>query len=150
MTTQISRPARAPRRGVFEPTFVIVAVILLCAGVGLNFTTLTKKLHFKKEAVPQPRDFHEIPAVMGHWMQISEDEKLDRETQDVLGTELYVYRDYLRVDTRGADLVAAMAAGGLDKLQNKTLAADDTSMKAADAARTKFNAASFDEQVAMI
>jgi len=125
-----------------QPIFLSVCGILLLAAVTLNASVHYMQLYFKKEPVPQPRDFHELPPVMGHWMQISIDEPLDKEVQDYLGTEKYVYRDYIQVDRCGADLLAYLDRS--DKDQKGPPVMDQA------AAATTFNAASFDQRVQMI
>jgi hypothetical protein len=133
------------RRGLSQPAFIGVSAVLLLAAVALNFTAASKGLYFKKKAVPQPREFREIAPVMGQWMQVSEDKKLDKETQDILGTEKYIYRDYIRVDQRGADFLVNLSRPPGD--QSAIDAAIDTT---AAAIRGKFAKASFDERVTMI
>jgi hypothetical protein len=86
------------RRVLAQPAFVVVATILLAAAVGLNATTQHMKLHFKKLPVPLARPLSEVSDKLGHWEQISIDEALDAEIQDTLGTDKYVFRNY--VDTR--------------------------------------------------
>jgi hypothetical protein len=143
-------PIKSPR-GIAHTTFLVVAGILLLSAVTFNGFVWNLKLHFKKEAVPQPREFTQMPPLMGHWLQVSQDDKLDKEMEDVLGTENYMYRDYIQVDRTGADLVAFVAAR-LDVTSSPTK--DPTSDQAAEAdaeaARTKFNAATFDQQIKMI
>jgi hypothetical protein len=107
-----SRPPRSTTGTLMSPAFLIVCTVLLLAAVTLNGATQRLRLHFKKEPVPQPREFKELPPIMGHWLQVSQDEKMDRETQDVLGTEKYLYRDYVNVDIRGIDLL--LLAHGTD------------------------------------
>jgi hypothetical protein len=94
-----------------QPAFVIVVLVLLLAAVGLNGATQFLQLHFKKLPVPLARDLHEITPDLGDWYQVSKDEPLDKETQDVLGTDKYIFRDYVNVgasDTgkAGAELLA--------------------------------------------
>jgi hypothetical protein len=141
------------RRALSQPSFLVICAILLLAAVTLNTATQALRLHFKKEPVPQPRDFHEIPALMGNWLQISQDEKLDKEIQDVLGTDKYVYRDYIDVTSRGADLLAYVWQMDHPKPTPK----DDTNIDSAapddpavSALRTKFASADFSQQVKMI
>jgi hypothetical protein len=86
------------RRILAQPAFVVVATVLLVAAVGLNTTTNYMQLHFKKLPVPLARPLNEVSDRLGHWEQVSIDEALDAEMQDTLGTEKYVFRDY--VDTR--------------------------------------------------
>jgi hypothetical protein len=81
-----------------EPTFLIALVVLLAAAVGLNAAVGMMKLHFKKAPVPLAKELGAIPSRLGPWVQVSLDQALDKDTQDVLGTDKYVFRDY--VDTR--------------------------------------------------
>jgi len=130
---------------------VIVSGILLVSAIAFNGFVWNLKLHFKKDSVAQPREFRELPPVMGRWLQVSQDDKLDKETEDVLGTESYIYRDYIEVDRAGADMVAMMATK-VDPVSAATQPSllDAAAQQAADAARTKFNSASFAQQVGMI
>ena len=138
-------------RGLTHPAFVIISAILLASAIAFNGFVWNLKLHFKKEAVAQPRDFRELPPLMGHWLQVSQDDKLDKETEDVLGTESYIYRDYVQVDRAGADLVALVATGvDWNAAATQPSLPDTLPQQASDAARTKFNSASFDRQVRMI
>ena len=93
-------------KGVSSPAFLAVSVILLVSAVFFNTTVVHMKLHFKKDPVPQPRSFSSLPPVMGRWLQVSQDEPLDRELEDSLGTKQYLYRDFIRVEHCGGDLVA--------------------------------------------
>jgi hypothetical protein len=139
--------------GLVQPAFVVVAAILLLSVVAFNGFVWNLKLHFKKESVPQRREFRELPPLMGHWLQVSQDDKLDKETEDILGTEQYIYRDYIQVDRAGADFVSYIASG-LDKPESAgtTQPSDSDSDTAHDgaAARAKFIGLPFDGQVKMI
>ncbi|MGA2439329.1 MAG: hypothetical protein ABSH08_00090 [Tepidisphaeraceae bacterium] len=143
--------SRGQSRGAAHPAFVIVSGILLVSAIAFNGFVWNLKLHFKKDSVAQPREFRELPPVMGRWLQVSQDDKLDKETEDVLGTESYIYRDYIEVDRAGADLVAMMAtkAGPASAATQPSLP-EAAAQHAAEAATTKFNSASFDQQVRMI
>jgi hypothetical protein len=132
------RSTSTARTGISQTAFIVASVVLLAAAVTLNTATSKLRLHFKKDPVPQPRDFHDIAKVMGGWLQVSEDEKLDKEMQDVLGTDKYVYRDYVQVDKYGAELLTILTQG--DKVEEK----------AAAQIRNDFNAKTFDQRVAMI
>ncbi|MGA3067462.1 MAG: hypothetical protein ABSF29_11515 [Tepidisphaeraceae bacterium] len=143
------------RRALSQPKFIVVCAILLLAAVTLNAATQALKLHFKKEPVPQPRDFHEIQPLMGVWLQVSQDEKLDKEIQDVLGTEKYIYRDYINVPMRGSDFLAdAWREDHLDAAakENATDAIGNTDNEdpAVGVLRSKFQSADFAHQVQMI
>lgn len=137
--------AIASGRVLKQPVFLIICGILLLAAVTLNASVHYMQLYFKKEPVPQPRDFHELPRIMGHWMQISIDERLDKEVEDYLGTDKYVYRDYIQVDRCGADLLTFLDRNGKDKGE-----LDEAAESHAAAITSTFNAASFDQRVKMI
>jgi hypothetical protein len=98
-------------RAAAQTSFIVVSAVLLLAGVALNAAVQSFKLHFKKEAVAQPRDFHELPHVMGNWVQVSTDDKLDKEMEDTLGTEKYLYRDYIDVNKVGGDFLVFVNQG---------------------------------------
>jgi hypothetical protein len=142
---------KAKPSGLVQPAFVVVAAILLLSVVAFNGFVWNLKLHFKKDSVPQRKEFREIPALMGHWLQISQDDKLDKETEDILGTEQYIYRDYIQVDRAGADLVSFIASmpnktGGTTQPSDTDIDGD----RAAAIARAKFIQLSFPDQVKMI
>lgn len=138
-------------RGLTHPTFLIVSAVLLLSAVAFNGFVWNLKLHFKKDSVAQPREFREISPLMGRWLQVSADDKLDKETEDVLGTKAYIYRDYIQVDRAGSDMVAMLAERRDFSSPSAESAEPDTAgMRAASDARSAFAAASFDQQVAMI
>lgn len=94
---------RALPRALAQPAFLAAVVLLGAAAVGLNAATEAMRLHFRKLPVPLsvPRldDAKQgIPTRLGAWVQVSKDEPLDKAVQEVLGTEEYIFRDY--VDTR--------------------------------------------------
>lgn len=86
------------RRVLSQRAFLVVTAILLLAAVGLNGATQYMQLHFKKLPVPPARPLTEVPDKLGPWLQVSIDEAMDRDFQDALATDKYVFRDY--VDTR--------------------------------------------------
>jgi hypothetical protein len=88
----------ALKAALHQPSFIIAAVVLLIAALTLNGAVEMMKLHFRKEPVALRHPLDEIPAQMGPWLQVSKDEPLDKELQDTLGTDKYVFRYY--VDTR--------------------------------------------------
>jgi hypothetical protein len=91
-------PATSARRRWLSPAFLTAAAILLVAAVGLNAATKFLQLNFKKDPVPLRADLKTLPKRMGPWLQVSIDRPLNPEVQEVLGTDLYVFRDF--VDTR--------------------------------------------------
>jgi hypothetical protein len=83
-----------------QPAFVAAAVLLGVAAVGLNAATEAMRLHFRKLpvalSVPRLDDAKlGIPSRLGAWVQVSKDEPLDHDIQEVLGTREFVFRDYV-------------------------------------------------------
>jgi hypothetical protein len=139
------------RRALSQPAFLVICTMLLLAAVTLNAATSAMRLHFKKEPVPQPQDFHELPQIMGPWMQVSEDEKLDKEIQDVLGTDKYVYRDYIKISERGADvLVYFWALEHLSGDKTADLDMSAVSQEAISKIHGQFDPAPISEQIKMV
>lgn len=87
--------------------FIAAVVVLSLAAVGLNGATQFLKLHFKKQAVALPNKdgLKALPPTIGHWVQVSIDEKLDKETAEVLGTDEYIFRDYINTSITGTDIL---------------------------------------------
>jgi Protein of unknown function (DUF3485) len=104
----------ATRSPYSQPAFIAAVVILAVAAIGLNGAVAKMQLHFKKMPVPLRRDLTDIPRQLGDWMQISMDEPLEHDTQEVLGTDRYIFRDYLNIRAHGgqcaADLIMAFHA----------------------------------------
>jgi hypothetical protein len=86
------------KRVLAQPAFLAVAIILLVCAVGLNGATQFLQLHFKKLPVPLAKPLNEVPSKIGPWVQVSIDQTITHEFEDVLGTDKYVFRDY--VDSR--------------------------------------------------
>jgi hypothetical protein len=90
-----------------QPAFVAAALLLGVAAVGLNAATAFLQLHFKKLPVPLAvKSLREgLPAKLGTWEMVSKDTSIDSETEQVLGTSEYVFRDYVDTRTVPADIV---------------------------------------------
>jgi hypothetical protein len=88
-----------------QPTFLIAVVVLLTAAIGLNAAVNFMQLHFKKEAVPLAKPLGAIGERFGTWVQVSQDQPLDKEMQDVLGTDQYIFRDYVDETVVGPGVV---------------------------------------------
>src|SRR5262245_14582657 len=78
-----------------QPSFLIVAGVLLMSAMSLNAATEFLQLYFKKLPVELSQDFTTIPSQLGHWIQVSKDEKLNEDMEHVLGATKYLYRDYV-------------------------------------------------------
>ena len=97
-----------------QPGFLIVAGVLLISAISLNAATEYLQLYFKKLPVEMSADFTTIPHKLGHWVEISKDEKLPQDEEHVLGATHYLYRDY--VDDR------LVPQNVIDQFQGKTFA----------------------------
>src|SRR4051794_32474825 len=104
---------RALRRVLRQPSFVVAVVVLLTAALGLNASVKFMQLHFKKEPVPLAHELNQIGDRFGSWVQVSQDQPLDKEMQDVLGTDKYVFRDYIDESVVGP--------GTSDRFKGKTV-----------------------------
>jgi hypothetical protein len=78
-----------------QPSFLLVAGILLLSAISLNAATQYLQLYFKKLPVELSHDLSTIPSKLGHWVQVSRDEKLGEDMEHVLGATHYLYRDYV-------------------------------------------------------
>jgi hypothetical protein len=100
----------AVARVLRQPPFLVVVIIMVAAALGLNAAVGYLQLHFKKEPVPLAKELGEIPNQLGSWVQVSQDKTLDKELQDVLGTDRYIFRDYIDE--------AVFGAGAADKYKD--------------------------------
>jgi hypothetical protein len=85
------------RRCLKRPSFITVGIVLLVAAVTLNAATRYMELYFKKLPLPLRKSVETIPSRLGPWVQVSKDTPLEHEMEEVLGTDKYIFRDY--VDT---------------------------------------------------
>src|SRR2546423_1806952 len=97
---------KAFARVLRQPTFVAAVVVLLVAAVGLNASVRFMKLHFKKDPVPLQRPLTQVAERVGSWVQVLPDRPIDREMQDVLGTEQYIFREYVNENVAGRNVAA--------------------------------------------
>ena len=96
------------KRVIAQPAFMAAVVVLAVAAVGLNASVGYMKLHFKKQPVPMARPLASIPADLGLWQQVSQDEALDPEIEHALGTDQYIFRDYMDARVVGKETIAAV------------------------------------------
>jgi len=87
-----------------QPAFLIVAGALLVAAFFLNVAVGYMQIHFKKEPVVLAHELGTIPSRIGTWVQVTQDQPLDSEMQDVLGTNKYIFRDYVDERILGASV----------------------------------------------
>ena len=96
--TTTTPPKGIVQRLITQPAFVAAVLVLALAAAGLNASVGYMKLHFKKQPVPMARSLASMPADLGLWQQVSQDEPLDPEIEHALGTNEYIFRDFM--DTR--------------------------------------------------
>jgi hypothetical protein len=96
---------QALKTSMKTPTFLVVFVVLLAGAIGINGATSALKLKFRKEAMPltAKEGLTALPATMGTWVQVPEPQTVNADTQHELGTDQYVFRNYVNI---------APAAGG--------------------------------------
>jgi hypothetical protein len=109
-TADRAAPAASPvksalRRLLTQPAFVAAVLVLGVAAVGLNAAVGYMRLHFKKQPVALRKELAMLPSSLGPWKQVSQDEALEHEIQDVLGTEKYIFRDYVDEREVGPDAI---------------------------------------------
>jgi len=83
------------QRAFRQPAFLLATVLLLAAAIGLNTAVARLQVHFKKLPLPLAHDLTTIPKQFGNWVQVSVDQPLDAELQQELGTDKYIFRDYI-------------------------------------------------------
>ena len=114
MSSLIQATKNAFRQRAFVVAFVMLA---LCAG-SLNGVANWLKWNYRKLPVDlRVSSLKEgIPAKVGHWMQVSTDQGINPEEEQVLGTPKYVFRDYvniraLKLQPGDVDLLNKASAG---------------------------------------
>ncbi len=108
--TEQTTPPSLKRR-LLQPTFLIVAGILLVCAVGLNGAIQSMQLSFQKKPVPLAewgKELTTIPADLGPWKMVGQDGRLNEDVEHALGTKQYVFRDYVDERIVGADRIAQM------------------------------------------
>ncbi len=78
--------------------FIVAVVLLALAAFGMGAATQFLQLRFKKNPVPLQQPLETVPRELAHWRQITDDEPLETDIEQTLGTKTYIFRDY--VDTR--------------------------------------------------
>jgi hypothetical protein len=124
-----SRPAPgtvmpSPRGAAIAPRrmLIVVLCILLTSASALAATSRLLHLYFLKVPVPLPRPLTEIPADLGPWRQCGGNRAIAADIEESLGTNDYIFRDYVDERVVGAQAVEALgqnpseAAGLVSKL----------------------------------
>ncbi len=100
---------KSGKRRFFTPALVVVLAILGAAALGLNYTVAALQLQFKKLPVSLSAPLKDIPPRFGNWVQVSRDQPLEADIEHALGTQEYVFRDYVNEKIVGAETIAAFA-----------------------------------------
>jgi hypothetical protein len=84
------------KRAFTQPAFVIAVLALGICGLTLNSALAALKVKLHKIAVPLRISLKEgVPQKLGHWVSVSQDQAIDPEIEQVLGTSMYIFRDYV-------------------------------------------------------
>jgi hypothetical protein len=102
-----------------QPAFLVAAGVLLISAISLNAATQYMQLYFKKYPVEMSADFNTIPSHLGHWIQVSKDEKLGEDMEHELAAVHYLYRDYVDDRIIPAEVIAQF--DGKSSLERKQM-----------------------------
>ncbi len=91
------------KRAFRSRMFTVVAVLLFVSAIGLNGATKWMELTFRKVPVEPARRLDLVAATIGGWRQVSQDQPLEADMQEALGTQRYIFRDYVDVSVLGRD-----------------------------------------------
>jgi len=109
----IERPAVSPWKAAFTSrSFLVAALVLALAAVGLNAATEALQVYFKKQPVPLRTRLDDdkagVPQQLGDWVMVSEQNALDPDVQHSLGTKDFVFRAYVNTAAIPPDLMALL------------------------------------------
>jgi hypothetical protein len=93
------------KQALKRPGFLVVLLVLFCGAVGINAATSAMKLHFRKEALPlrAKEGLSALPLTLGSWVCVPVTQTIDADTAHELGTDTYVFREYVDVSALGPD-----------------------------------------------
>ena len=87
-----SAPIRFPRSAI--PATIAATSALLIGGFSVNMVIAALDLHIVKKPVAPQSPLESIPATLGPWKQVGEDEIFRDTVVEVLGTDRYLQRRY--------------------------------------------------------
>jgi hypothetical protein len=92
-----------------RPTFLVVFVVLLAGAIGLNAATSALKLRFRKEAMSlrKKEGLTALPAQLGTWLEVPEPQTINPDQAHELGTDQYVFRNYVNIGAGPAGVPVA-------------------------------------------
>jgi exosortase len=100
----------SPRLGQIAPRrmLIVVLCILLTSAGGFAATSRLLHLYFLKVPVPLPRPITQTPADFGPWHQCGGNRAIAADIEESLGTNDYIFRDYVDERVVGAQGVEAL------------------------------------------
>ncbi|TVQ51053.1 MAG: exosortase-associated EpsI family protein [Phycisphaerales bacterium] len=76
--------------------FVVACIVLGVSGIGFRFAIAHLNVHLRKMPVELREHFSRIPRHLGEWRAYGTDRSLDATVEEVLGTDQYLDRTYVR------------------------------------------------------
>jgi hypothetical protein len=114
--TKTDNPVASAKPRWTNAHFIVAVVLLGVSAISLNAATKMLQLHFRKVPIEMRHELDDpsggLAARIGPWQMVSIDAPLPEDTEVMLGTKEYVFRDY--VDTR------KIPQSELDKFSDKT------------------------------
>ena len=95
-------------RAFRNPAFLVVMGILLLSAVSLNAATQFLQLYFQKLSVDMRKPIASLPDHLGDWVQLSLDQPMAPDIEQMLGTKQYISRAYVNTRVAGKDVVKAV------------------------------------------
>jgi hypothetical protein len=84
------------KRAFSQPAFLVAVLALGICGLSLNSALAVLQVKLHKLPLDLRVTLKEgIPQKLGHWVSVSQDQAIDPEVEQVLGTSKYIFRDYV-------------------------------------------------------
>jgi exosortase len=87
--------------------FTVLTVVVVAAGA-FGVTTRVLQLHFQKDPVLLAVPINRLPTDLGPWRSVGADRPLAPDVQSTLGTNQYVFREYLDTRVLGAATIEGL------------------------------------------
>jgi hypothetical protein len=81
-------------RGPVVAAYLALVSTLVVGGLGMRLAMGALDVYLRKEPVPLRRDLGTVPAVLGRWQKVGDDQVLDAAMVESLGTDKYLTRSY--------------------------------------------------------
>ena len=107
--------AASPWKAAFSSkSFLLAALVLGLAAVGLNAATEALQVYFKKQPVPLRARLDDpsngVPGQLDSWVMVDEQNTLSPDVQHSLGTSEFIFRTYVDTAAVPTELAAALTA----------------------------------------